>query len=119
MIAPIISKYTTHDTKKRRITILSPLIWLLGFILSSSSSYFIFGNELWLKIFFVVLDLSVVIYFLHKYNFFAQNDPDRLHTEEYLLALKEIESMAIQGEAPKPILDAEILKSLPKQIENK
>jgi len=109
MITPFISRLAIQDSKKRRVTILSPLIWVIAFILSTSSFYFLWGGELWLKIFFALLDLILIAYFIYKYEFFSKNDPDRLHTEEFLIALKEIEQKAVQGEKPTPIDNLELV----------
>lgn len=95
---------------------MSPLIWLVAIMVVFVCYVFMYSPDK--SSFGIIILVSIVIYFIYKYEWFSRKDPDRLQTEEFLLAKKELEYMAIQGEQPKLVENTEIVSPI-KKIENR
>lgn len=83
-------------------SVLSPLLWGAGVLVSLLlvAAIFIDGSSRDLLIWLVA---SVVIFVLISYGYFAIVDPDRLQSEDYIVARQHIALLRESGKAPTTI----------------
>jgi|GEM_PF-2842538 hypothetical protein len=77
--------------RNTKSTVLKPLGWLIGLLLTATIFASRFGLDKWLVVMLAVLDCIAVIIFFVAYIYFGCKDPDLLRSEKF-----SIQKMAIQ-----------------------
>ena len=84
----ILQQALQRNTKS---TVLRPLSWLVGLLLTATIFASRFGMDKWLVVMLAVLDCLAIILYFAAYIFFGHKDPDLLRSEKFT-----IQKMAIQ-----------------------
>jgi hypothetical protein len=80
-----------------------------------SLTYLLFSNDIIGRITVGLICVVLFAFYLQKWDYFSKHDPDRLHSEEYLAKIKEIEMTQRQGQPPEEAKGLKIVEP-PKRI---
>jgi hypothetical protein len=87
-------------------SVVNALLWALPLVMASClvSAYFI-GPNTWVIILFAALVMGTFLLFVFSFLYFLFKDPDRLQSEEYVLAQRELTILERKGEPPMVVDD--------------
>ena len=101
-----------------RKTALSPLCWVVGIITVALVNVIIWSGEILYIGILGVCDVLAIVFFCSVYWYMLKNDPDRLHSEKFIL---ERQKLTIEAEKnKKPVItdgNTDILETDYKEVE--
>ncbi len=83
-----------------RKTALSPLCWVVGIITVALVNVIIWSGEMLYIVILGGLDLWAVVFFCVVYWYMLKNDPDRLHSEKFILERQKLTLEAEKNKKP-------------------
>lgn len=89
--ANIIKAFLQHDATGTKSTVLKPLGWLIGILVSASIASYYFKSPNWVGFTFVLFTGISILLYLISYIHFMRKDPDFLRSESFTLRKLEIE----------------------------
>jgi hypothetical protein len=100
-IDEILQSYIKRSGVVRVKTALNPLLWAMPVLVLGSllSAYFV-GPEATTTLSLLGMTMLMVLTIIAAYGYFMFKDPDRLQSEEYMLAQKELSILERKGEEP-------------------
>ncbi len=83
--------FQQSDATGAKSTVLKPLGWLIGILVSASIASFYFNSPNWVGFTFVLFTGISILLYLISYIYFMRRDPDFLRSESFTLRKLEIE----------------------------
>ncbi len=83
-----------------RKTALSPICWIIGVLVVATVNICIFVEDVYVRALFAVFDIAALIFAGKVYWHILISDPDRLHSEKFILEHQKMKLEAEKNKKP-------------------
>ena len=102
----VLRSLVTRSGVVRVRTAVNDLLWTLPLAVAGCLiSAYLIGPNTWVTVFFATVAAGLFVLFAFSHVYFMFRDPDRLQSEEYVLAQRELTILERRGEQPVVIDD--------------